>query len=95
MAIAAERGTEKIAVEIQSFLNPSSVRDLQEATGQYAVYREILAEIDTDRVIYLAVPRRAYEGIFTDRLGQLIVSRLGIKLLVFDENRKGVIKWIA
>jgi hypothetical protein len=33
--IAAERGGQRIAVEIQSFLGASSVRDLQEAVGQY------------------------------------------------------------
>ena len=34
VAIAAERGAEKIAVEVQSFLNTSLVRDLEQAVGQ-------------------------------------------------------------
>ena len=32
--LAAERGGQRIAVEVQSFINPSPVRDLQEAVGQ-------------------------------------------------------------
>lgn len=42
-AIAAERGEERIAVEIQSFVGLSVVRDLEEAVGQYDIYRTILA----------------------------------------------------
>lgn len=34
MTIGAAKGEQRIAVEIQSFLNPSPVRDLQEAVGQ-------------------------------------------------------------
>ena len=51
VAIAAERGGQRIAVEIQSFLNPSPVRDLQEAVGRYDVYRAVLAETDPDRLL--------------------------------------------
>ena len=50
VAIAAERGQQRIAVEIQSFLSPSPVRNLQEAVGQYDVYRAILAETEPDRL---------------------------------------------
>ncbi len=75
--IGAEKGEQRIAVEIQSFLNPSPVRDLQEAVGQYDIYRAILAENNSDRLLYLAVPLRVYEGLLTERFGQLIVRSLG------------------
>ncbi len=35
ITVAAERGEQKIAVEIKSFLSPSPVHDLEEAVGQY------------------------------------------------------------
>lgn len=41
--IGAARGTEKIAVEIQSFLSLSPVADLQQALGQYTMYRLALS----------------------------------------------------
>jgi hypothetical protein len=53
-ALAAEKEGRRIAVEIQSFFNPSPVRDLQEAVGQYQVYRAVLSETQPDRQIYLA-----------------------------------------
>jgi hypothetical protein len=94
-AIAAERGGQKIAVEIQSFLSPSPVRDLQEAVGQYEIYRAVLAETEPERLLYLAVPRRVYEGLLSERFGQLILTRLSLRLLVFDEQRERVIQWIG
>jgi XisH protein len=92
--IAAEKGEQRIAVEIQSFLSPSAVRDLQEAVGQYEVYRAVLAETEPERLLYLAAPRRVYEGLLSERFGQLVVDRLGLRLLVFDEQQERVVKWI-
>jgi hypothetical protein len=92
--IAAEKDSIRIAVEIQSFLSPSPVRDLEEAVGQYDVYRCIMTEIEPERALYLAVPEHVYESVFTDRLGALIVSRLELRLLVFDAQQRRISRWI-
>ena len=92
--IGAERGEQRIAVEVQSFLNPSPVRDLQEAVGQYDIYRAILVENGSDRLLYLAVPLRVYEGLLTERFGQLIIRRLDLRVLVFDHQKERVVQWI-
>ena len=42
--LAAERGDERIAVEIKSFIKPSLVQDLKEALGQYIFYEGALLE---------------------------------------------------
>lgn len=52
--IGAEKAGEKIAVEIQSFLNPSAVADLQQALGQYTLYRLALAQQQPDRGVPVA-----------------------------------------
>jgi predicted RNase H-like HicB family nuclease len=93
--VAAEKGKQRIAVEIAGFLTPSPVRDLQEAVGQYETYRTVLAETDPDRLLYLAVPRRVHEGLLSERFGQLIVARLRLRLLVFDEQQQKVVQWIS
>lgn len=41
-SLAAERGTEKIAVEIKSFRGRSTVDDFEKALGQYRLYRRLL-----------------------------------------------------
>jgi hypothetical protein len=81
-------------VEIQSFLGASSVRSLEEAVGQYEIYRTLLAESEPERVLYIAVPSGVYNEIFSERFGQLIVSRLHLRLVVFDEVREGIVQWI-
>lgn len=92
--IGAEKGEQRIAVEVQSFLNRSVVRDLEEAVGQYEIYRTVLARSQPDRLLYLAVPRYTFETILAERFGQLIVSELHLRLLVFDDQQERVIRWI-
>ena len=92
--IAAERDGQKIAVEIKSFLGSSPVRDLEEAVGQYQVYRSVLTEIDPSRVLYLAIPQRVYESLFAERFGQLIRQRLQLQLMVFNEHEERIVAWI-
>ena len=92
--IAAERDGQKIAIEIKSFLGSSPVRDLEEAVGQYQIYRSVLTEIDPGRVLYLAVPQRVYESLFAERFGQLILQRLQLRLMVFDEHEERIVAWI-
>lgn len=94
LTLAAEKDHQKIAVEIKSFLGRSPIRELEEAVGQYQVYRSLLTEIEPDRRLYLAVARRVYEGLLAERFGQLIVTRLHLHLLVFDEQRERVVTWI-
>jgi hypothetical protein len=74
--LAAEKGGRKIAVEVASFLSPSPVRDLEEAVGQYAIYRAILGETEPDRLLYLAVPHGVHESFLSERFGQLVVTRV-------------------
>ena len=93
-AIAAEREGRRIAVEVQSFLSRSIVRDLEEAVGQYDVYRAVLAENEPERILYLAAPRHVYEGLLMERFGQMIVARLQLRLLVFDVQPGRVVEWI-
>jgi len=92
--LGAEKAGRKIAVEVQSSLGRSPLRDLEQGIGQYQVYRTILAESEPDRQIYMAVPVRVYEGLLSEKFGQLIVSRLGLRVLVFDHEPERVIKWI-
>lgn len=40
--LAAAKGNRQIAVEIKSFVGHSEMRDLQQALGQFAIYKAIL-----------------------------------------------------
>lgn len=54
--LAAERGGEKIAVEVKSFLaRASAISEFHMAMGQFINYRAALRREEFDRVLYLAV----------------------------------------
>ena len=63
--------------------------------GQYDIYRAILAETEPERLLYLAVPRRVHDGILSERFGQLIVTRLRLRLMVFDHQKEKIDQWIG
>lgn len=93
--LAAEKGGAKIAVEVQSFIRPSAVADLEQALGQYSLYRIVLAGQQPDRPLYLAVPTEAYLGILSEPLGQAAVNGLGVRAVVFDPDRREIVRWIG
>ncbi len=92
--IAAERGSERIAVEISSFVADSPVRDLQEAVGQFVVYRALLSQAEPDRTLFLAVSTRVYDSVLSEPLGQLITADVRLRILVFDVQKETVVRWI-
>jgi len=81
-------------VEIKSFLSASVLADLEHAVGQHAIYRAVLASVDPERKVYLAVPRRTHEGILSERLGQLVLQTQRLSLLVFEEHEERISQWI-
>lgn len=93
--IGAERGSERIAVEIASFLADSPVRDLQEAVGQFVVYRALLSQTEPDRALYLGVSTGVYDSVLSEPVGQLVATDVRLRLLVFDPHQQKVIRWIS
>ena len=59
--IAAERGSERIAVEIKSFTGPSDLDQFEDALGQFLICLVVLKEKEPDRLLILAVPLDFYE----------------------------------
>jgi XisH protein len=94
LPLAAEKDHRKIAVEIKSFVSASEVHDLQNALGQYIIYRDILLETEPDRSMYLAVPRRAYGSVFSTLLGRLVIRKHDLNLLVYDVTGGRIVQWL-
>lgn len=92
--LAAERGTEKIAVEVKTFAGPSPIADLQQAYGQFGVYEEVLATTEPERVLYLAIPEEAMSGIFAEEIGQLMLKNRFRRLFVYETEQEKIIQWI-
>ena len=52
--LAAQRGEQKIAVEVKSFVSDSEMQDLREAIGQFTYYLSICASENLSRAYALS-----------------------------------------
>ncbi|MBE9111121.1 XisH family protein [Nodosilinea sp. LEGE 07298] len=93
--IAAERGEEKIAVEIKSFISPSPVSDFHTALGQFLNYRIMLEVKEPERELYLAIPIDTYETFFQSRFAQTAMERYQLKLIVYNPVSEEIVRWIS
>ncbi|BAY14574.1 fdxN element excision controlling factor protein [Anabaenopsis circularis NIES-21] len=92
--LAADRGDEKIAVEIKSFLNPSAITDFYAALGQFLSYRLALESTQSERVLYLAVPVDAYQNFFQIEFTQTALQKYQVLLVVYDPVNEVIVQWI-
>jgi len=91
--LAAEKAERKIAVEIKSFGSPSPLDDLEKALGQFVLYHDVLASVEPERVLYLAVSDLVYGDIFAEPIGQLLVDKRRIRLVVYSVERERIELW--
>lgn len=93
--VVAKRGMQRIAVEIKSFPSKSKVADLQQAVGQYVVYRTFLRRVEPDWKLFLAIANDIYERVFVPETGQAIITDLGIQLIVVNLETEEIIRWVT
>jgi hypothetical protein len=93
-AIAAERDSEKIAVEIKSFVGDSDISAFHTALGQYLNYCQALEEQEPDRIVYLAIPSETYQDFFQFPFIQRALRRYQVKLMIYDPKLEEVNQWI-
>lgn len=93
--LAAERGIERIAVEVKTFLSDSPLTDYHIALGQFLNYRLALEIIDPSRILYLAVPIMAYEAFFQREFAQLSLEKYQVKQIIYHPIQEVIVRWIA
>ena len=93
-SIAAEKEGRYIAVEVKSFVGPSPVYDLEQAIGQYSLYRILLAQEEPRRRLYLAITERTYTGIFSEPIGQTVLAEHVMYMIIFNPSQEVVVTWI-
>jgi hypothetical protein len=92
--LAADRGTEHIAVEIKTFAGESLITDYHAALGQFLNYRLALELNGIDRALYLAVPALVYESFFQREFLQVSVERYQIPLIIYEPQQEVIEQWI-
>ncbi len=93
--LAAEKGTEKIAVEIKSFVRASDMKDLEDAVGQFVLYAHLMQRYYPEYVLYLAVPEEVRRSVFEEEAGQVLLEDGVVRLFSFDPAREEVVQWMA
>jgi len=91
--ISAEKGSQKIAVEVKSFVGLSAISEFHTAVGQCLNYQVALDKLEPERILYLAIPKDIYQEFFTDSFVQEVVNRYQIKLLVFHVQKQEIVLW--
>lgn len=92
--IGAQREGMPIAAEVKEFRGKSVIADLEQAIGQYVLYRLLLDKVDPEREIYLAVTDVVCDGIFSEPIGELVIDGLPLQLLVVGSEKAEVQQWI-
>lgn len=92
--LGAERAGRQIAVEIKGFTNASEMNDLEQALGQYLVYRAVLAESEPHRQLYLATPNTVIVNLFAEPLGQLLLKTYPVALVGFNPTLEEIVQWL-
>jgi XisH protein len=93
--VAAEKGGEKIAVEIKTFANDSVVFDFHVAIGQFINYQVVLDNKDPGRTLYLAVPQEIHNTFFQSLLAEAVIKKHQIKIIVYDPEDEVITKWLT
>lgn len=92
--IAAEKGSERIAIEIKTFGSLSFITALYEAVGKYIIYRNVLKSLQPDRVLFLALPETIFERFFEESFIRETVQEEGINLILYNQTDKLITRWI-
>ena len=91
--LSAQKGDEKIVIEVKSFINPSFIYDLERAVGQYIIYRNFLTKTAPDHQIYLALSQLIYQANFDETI-DIVVEANQLKLIIVDTDKEVITKWI-
>jgi hypothetical protein len=92
--IGASKDNSRIAIEIKDFKAKSLIKDLEQAIGQYVLYRLLLDKIDPEREVYLAITDTLYEDFFSEPIGELVINELPLKMIIVNLERVEITKWI-
>ncbi len=93
--VAAEKGKQKIALEIKVFSGPSDVLDFRNAVGQYVFYRSLLTRYEPERRLFLAISETVATGILAEPIAQPVLEDEAIAVVVFDPQKEEIVQWMT
>ena len=91
--VLADRGTEKIAVEVKSFLTASKIYKFYEALGQYISYQIGIEIQEPSRQLFLAIPEKIYEQRMSYTTVPIALEQEKVKIILIDPIKEKVVAW--
>lgn len=92
--IAADKGEQRIAVEVKSFLGHSVIADFEDALGQYLLYGRVLQGTHPGRLLWIAMPQEAFDELFNDPEWDQLRQGLA-RILVYEPAEEVIIRWTS
>ncbi|MEZ4960171.1 MAG: element excision factor XisH family protein [Saprospiraceae bacterium] len=91
--MAAERGLEKILVEIKTFGRMSVISAFHEAVGQFRNYRRLLRKTDAERALFLAISEETFNFFMSEEFYRMAIEEDEISVIVYSKSSTTVVKW--
>lgn len=92
--IIAEKGIQKIVVEVKSFGDPSIVYSFHAAIGQYIDYRGAIKDEKIDRELYLAISDGSFKRLNKARFFGRRLEENNVKLIIVNIVDQIIVEWI-
>ncbi len=83
----------KLRLKSKVFVGKSETADLEQAIGQYFLYRWIMDRQDPDRILFLAVPETIYRQLFEGVKGEILLSDGRLKVFGYSTEKEEIIGW--
>lgn len=92
--LAAEKGEEKIAIEVKTFIGDSVLFNFHVAIGQFINYQVALEKKEPERTLLLAVPEEIYKTFLQSELAQSVLTKYQIPLIIYNPKTEEILQWI-
>jgi XisH protein len=59
------------------------------------LYQNVLARIEPERILYLAIRESSFLKLFEQEIGQILLENQVVKLLTFHPETEEIARWIG
>ena len=74
-------------------MSASAFTEFYKAIGQFSFYLTTMEMQEPDRVLYLAIPKTAYEYLFQDPIVEQVAKNNKLRLIIYSVKEKNIVLW--
>lgn len=80
---------------MKSFIGVSTMADLEQALGQYLIYKSWLTRLEPERQLFMALGHKVAESIFDDISTRVLIKDYHLGLILVNTEQEEVVEWIS